>query len=209
MAGGDREQCAAGLSEEGERWCGMMGGPGTIWRRSGREGRSACFCSRESASAAGANGPGWERDLWPAGRKWRRAPVPVRPRDVIVLFNGRDLSGLSHWLKDTKESDPRGVFRVQDGLLRISGEGDGYIATRETYRDYHLIVEYKWGKRTDGGKFVRNSGILLHARGPDGGAERHVDVVDRMPACSGVRRRSDPDPGKGRGRSGHPGADHE
>ena len=39
-----------------------------------------------------------------------------------------------------------------------------------TYRDYHLIVEHKWGKRTDGGKFVRNSGILLHATGPDGGA---------------------------------------
>ena len=38
------------------------------------------------------------------------------------------------------------------------------------YRDYHLIVEYKWGKRTDGDKFVRNSGILLHATGPDGGA---------------------------------------
>jgi Domain of Unknown Function (DUF1080) len=95
---------------------------------------------------------------------------PVSPRDVIVLFNGRDLSGLSHWLKDTRGSDPRGVFRVQDSLLRISGEGDGYIGTRETYRDYHLIVEYKWGKRTDGGKFVRNSGILLHATGPDGGA---------------------------------------
>ena len=34
-----------------------------------------------------------------------------------------------------------------------------------------VIVEYKWGKRTDGGKFVRNSGILLHATGPDGGAQ--------------------------------------
>ena len=75
------------------------------------------------------------------------------------------------WLKDTKEADPRGVFSVQDGLIRITGEGNGYLATRESYRDYHLIVEYKWGKRTDGGKFVRNSGILLHATGPDGGAD--------------------------------------
>jgi len=31
-------------------------------------------------------------------------------------------------------------------------------------------VEYKWGKRIDGGKYVRNSGILLNAIGPDGGA---------------------------------------
>src|SRR5262245_61138975 len=92
------------------------------------------------------------------------------PREVIRLFNGRDLAGLSTWLKDTKRDDPRRVFRVTDGLLHISGDGNGYIATDKEYRDYHLVVEYKWGKRTDGGKFVRNSGILLHATGPDGGA---------------------------------------
>jgi hypothetical protein len=92
------------------------------------------------------------------------------PRGVIRLFNGRDLAGLSTWLKDTKRDDPRRVFRVTDGLLHISGDGNGYIATDKEYRDYHLVVEYKWGKRTDGGKFVRNSGILLHATGPDGGA---------------------------------------
>jgi hypothetical protein len=33
-----------------------------------------------------------------------------------------------------------------------------------------VVVEYKWGKKTDGGKYVRNSGVLLHAVGPDGGA---------------------------------------
>ena len=33
-----------------------------------------------------------------------------------------------------------------------------------------MIVEYKWGEKTDGGKFVRNAGILLHATGPDGNA---------------------------------------
>jgi hypothetical protein len=55
-------------------------------------------------------------------------------------------------------------------VLHISGDGFGYVATDQAYRDYHLTVEYKWGKRTDGGKYVRNSGILLHAVGPDGGA---------------------------------------
>ena len=94
----------------------------------------------------------------------------LRPREVIPLFNGRDLTGLTTWLKDTRHDDPRRVFRVTDGLLHISGDGHGYVATAKPYRDYHLIVEYRWGKRTDGGKFVRNSGILLHATGPDGGA---------------------------------------
>jgi hypothetical protein len=95
---------------------------------------------------------------------------PAEPRAVTHLFNGRDLNGLSTWLRDTKRADPRRVFRVEDGILHITGDGFGYIATEGEYRDYHLIVEYKWGKRTDGGKSVRNSGILLHARGPDGGA---------------------------------------
>jgi hypothetical protein len=92
------------------------------------------------------------------------------PREVIRLFNGQDLTGLSTWLRDTKRDDPRRVFRVKDGLLHITGDGFGYIATLKEHCDYHLVVEYKWGQRTDGGKFVRNSGVLLHATGPDGGA---------------------------------------
>src|SRR5579859_357250 len=95
---------------------------------------------------------------------------PMRPKERIVLFNGRDLSGLTTWLKDTKRDDPRKVFSVTDGMLHISGDGYGYAATEKSYADYHLIVEYKWGKKTDGGKSVRNSGILLHGTGPDGAA---------------------------------------
>jgi hypothetical protein len=95
---------------------------------------------------------------------------PIAPREIVSLFNGKDLTGLTTWLKDTHESDPRKVFRVEDGMIHLSGEGQGYVATTKEYRDYRLVVEYKWGQRTDGGKYVRNSGILLHAIGPDGGA---------------------------------------
>jgi hypothetical protein len=95
---------------------------------------------------------------------------PVRPTETIKLFNGKDLSGLHTWLKDTGREDPRKVFRVEDGLLHISGDGYGYLRTDKDYRDYHVVVEYKWGQRTDSGKYVRNSGILLNAVGPDGGA---------------------------------------
>jgi hypothetical protein len=94
----------------------------------------------------------------------------IAPDKAISLFNGKDFSGLTTWLKETKCEDPRGVFKVEDGLLHLSGDGNGYVATEKEYRDYRLVVEYKWGKKTDGGKYVRNSGILLHATGPDGGA---------------------------------------
>jgi hypothetical protein len=95
---------------------------------------------------------------------------PVRPEEVIHLFNGKDLAGLTTWLRDTKRVDPRRVFRVTDGLLHITGDGFGYLATETPCRDYRVVVEYKWGRRTDGGPSVRNSGLLLHATGPDGGA---------------------------------------
>jgi hypothetical protein len=97
-------------------------------------------------------------------------PEPIRPQAVLSLFNGKDLTGLTTWLKDTKREDPNKVFTVHDGMIHVSGTSNGYVATEKAYQDYHVIVEYKWGKRTDGGKYVRNSGILLHAVGPDGGA---------------------------------------
>jgi hypothetical protein len=94
----------------------------------------------------------------------------LAPKGTIKLWNGKDLTGLTTWLKGTKHDDPRKVFSVKDGVIHVSGDGFGYLATDKEYRDYHLTVEYKWGKKTDGGKYVRNSGILLNAIGPDGGA---------------------------------------
>jgi hypothetical protein len=104
---------------------------------------------------------------------------PLSPKGgIIQLFNGKDLTGLYGWLKDTQYDDPRKVFSVQDGLLRISGEVDGYLGTREEYRDYRLVVEYKWGSRTYGSKTVRNSGLLLHATGPDGNPSPWMSSIE-------------------------------
>jgi hypothetical protein len=94
----------------------------------------------------------------------------IKPDKMIALFNGKNLDGFTTWLKDTKREDPRKVFAVHDGMLHVSGDGFGYAATVNDYQDYHLSVEFKWGKRTDGGKHVRNSGVLLNGVGPDGGA---------------------------------------
>jgi hypothetical protein len=88
------------------------------------------------------------------------------------LFNGRDLTGFYTWLRDTQYEDPRGVFSVTNGMIRISGDGLGYLATREAYENYRLIVEFKWGSLNthwnDRIGRARDSGIFLHATGPDG-----------------------------------------
>jgi hypothetical protein len=95
---------------------------------------------------------------------------PIVPDRVIPLFNRKDLDGWTTWLVDTKRQDPRGVYSVQAGAIRISGDGFGYLSTRAAYRDYRLVVEVKWGTRNFQTRvgFARDSGIFLHGVGPDG-----------------------------------------
>ena len=46
-------------------------------------------------------------------------PEAVPPKEVVALFNGKDLAGLTPWLRDTKREDPRMVFAVRDGALHV------------------------------------------------------------------------------------------
>ena len=94
----------------------------------------------------------------------------IAPRDAIHLFNGTNLSGLYTFLKDTKREDPRGVFSITNGMIRVTGLGLGYLATTNEFKDFELTVEFKWGSavaNSRAGK-ARDSGIFLHATGPDG-----------------------------------------
>jgi len=102
----------------------------------------------------------------------------ARGNEPVRLFNGKDLTGLYSWLRNSKYEDPLKVFTVEDGMLRITGDDFGYLATREEYRDYHLTVEYKWGSRTYGSKTVRNSGLLLHAIGADGNRSPWMSSIE-------------------------------
>ena len=54
--------------------------------------------------------------------------------------------------------------------IRISGERWGGLVTREAYRDYRLVVEFRWGLATWGERknAARDSGVLVHGQGPDG-----------------------------------------
>ncbi len=92
------------------------------------------------------------------------------PSRKTVLFNGKDLSHFYTWLRENKYEDPKGVFSVRDGAIHISGEEWGGVATKGDYRDYRLVVEWKWGGAAHGNRKdkARDSGILVHGAGPDG-----------------------------------------
>jgi hypothetical protein len=97
---------------------------------------------------------------------------PKAPRGRVRLFNGRDLTNFYVSLRDNHRQDPKGVFTVQHGVLRVSGEEWGGLTTVEEWRDYRLLVEWRWGEKTWGAreKRARDSGILLHGVGEDGAA---------------------------------------
>lgn len=90
--------------------------------------------------------------------------------DVIRLFDGKTLGDCYTWLKDTQREDPRKVFSVTDGMIHVSGDGLGGLVTNKRYRDYHLVLEFKFGDRTwhDRENAAQDSGLLVHSNGKDG-----------------------------------------
>jgi hypothetical protein len=96
----------------------------------------------------------------------------VKSGEPVLAFNGKDLTGFYVFTRDHRYEDPKHVFTVRDGLLHVSGEEYGGLSTCGNFGNYHLIVEWRWGGKTWGGRKdkARDSGILLHCVGPDGAA---------------------------------------
>ena len=95
--------------------------------------------------------------------------VPIPPhKSAVVLFDGADLHNFDTFLKTTGlNSDPNGVFRVENGLIHISGTEFGYIITKQEFHDYYLRAEFKWGEGTFAPRAgqARDSGILYNIQG--------------------------------------------
>jgi hypothetical protein len=103
------------------------------------------------------------------------AETAIRPDRTIRLFDGKTLAPFTTWLVDSHREDPLRVFTVVDQVdgapaIRISGERWGGLVTREAYRDYRLVVEFRWGLATWGERTnaARDSGVLVHGQGRDG-----------------------------------------
>jgi hypothetical protein len=107
------------------------------------------------------------------------AQASIRPDGIIRLFDGKSLDQFETWLVDDHRADPLRVFTVVDQVdgapaIRISGERWGGLVTRQSYRDYHLIVEFRWGLVTWGQRrnAARDSGVLVHGQGAHGNTGR-------------------------------------
>ncbi len=76
------------------------------------------------------------------------------------LFNGKDLSGWDAFLVD-KNVKKQDVWSVKDGLLICKGQPMGYLSTKRTFKNFKLVVEWRWPP----GKKPGNSGVLMRITG--------------------------------------------
>jgi len=95
------------------------------------------------------------------------------------LYNGQDIDNWDKYLGTPLDgydslaeiASVEKVFSIVDlegeNLIRISGEINGSLATRDTFANYHLQLIFKWGEDV---YTRRNSGLLYHSFGEFGEA---------------------------------------
>jgi len=90
---------------------------------------------------------------------------------VISFFDGQNLSGTYTWFGDSGFSDPLQVATTADGMVRISGESLGAVTSDNKYRNYALILEYRWGDETFAPRVsnAKDAGVIIHSEGVEGG----------------------------------------
>ncbi len=103
------------------------------------------------------------------------------------LFNGKNLEGWNTYIGPSNYAqdrfsgtplgvnyDPNKVFSVAnvngEKVIRISGENYGALSTQKEFENYHLTLDFKWGKLVHPSKMGRkkDSGVLYHSVGPYG-----------------------------------------
>ena len=98
-------------------------------------------------------------------------PISDMDKCVIKFFDGNSLTGVYSWIQGSGFDDPQNIFSVQDGLLHVSGDGLGALISDQEFRNFRMVLEFKWGEHTYGeraGK-AKDAGIFVHSYGIEGG----------------------------------------
>lgn len=85
--------------------------------------------------------------------KNRSTPKPA-------LFSQADTSNWEYIIKDAS-LNPSDVFKMENGILKISGVSSGYLRTKKSYSKYTLKLDWRWTKS------LGNSGVLIHIQPKD------------------------------------------
>lgn len=90
-----------------------------------------------------------------------RAGIPRAAEKSRLLFDGESLAG---WHADVPSADGNAnvdlPFVARDGMLVSLGKPGGHLITDESFRDYRLVLEWRWPD------LPGNNGILVHVSEP-------------------------------------------
>jgi len=95
---------------------------------------------------------------------------PVTPLGRVDLFNGKDFVGWEFFMKSN--AVPAETWRIEDGIIKCIGKPNGFMRTKQDYRDYKVTVEWRFTK-------PGNTGVLVHMQQPDA-------VWPRCVECQGM-----------------------
>jgi hypothetical protein len=90
------------------------------------------------------------------------ASRPVVPISHVELFNGRDFTGWTFFMRSN--ASPAQTWIVTNGVIHCTGQSIGYLRTEQSYRGYKLTVEWRFVKIAPK---ADNTGILVHMQLPD------------------------------------------
>jgi hypothetical protein len=94
------------------------------------------------------------------------------------IFNGKDLKDWDTFVTPSTaasdksplglNNDRHGVFTVSNGNLHVSGQDWGGVATKESYSNYHLRFQIKWGEKKWAPRqnALMDGGLLFHCSEP-------------------------------------------
>ncbi|MDD3322241.1 MAG: DUF1080 domain-containing protein [Paludibacter sp.] len=77
-------------------------------------------------------------------------------------------------IKD-KSVNPTDVFKVENGIMNVTGISSGYFRTKKSYSKYVLTLDWRWTKK------LGNSGVLIHIQPKD----------SIWPVCYQVQQKAD------------------
>jgi hypothetical protein len=96
----------------------------------------------------------------------------------VSLFNGKDLTGWETYLRPSEAApdktpiglnkDPHGVFKAENGMIHVSGQDWGGVFTKQSFSNYHLRFQVKFGKKKWPPRehVVADGGLLFHCSMP-------------------------------------------
>jgi putative membrane-bound dehydrogenase-like protein len=112
---------------------------------------------------------------------WLCSTLPALAADInpewAPLFDGKSLNGWYIVLSGHEhDQDPDHLVQVHDKMIHMYADAPdkteqsfGYVATQNTFSNYRLRLEYKWGKKQyiPRAQGLRDAGLLYHVHGKD------------------------------------------